>query len=218
MRMRKKKNLGARLARVSDWLIPNPAALRGAWSTLSGGKPVRVEIGAGKGKFICESALQEPDCFFLGIELVPDVLVMAVEKAAGLGLPNVRFIHGDAAKLPEFFAPGEISRIYLNFSDPWPQNRHRPRRLTHEGFLNHYQALLPGGGAVYFKTDNRDLFDFSVKEFIRCGWTLKNITYDLHAEKNPDAAAGGPVTEYEERFSAAGVPINRLEAYPPATI
>ena len=228
MRMRKKKNLGGRMERVSDLMIRTPDQMRGNWHTLSGEHEIRLEIGCGKGKFICDTAAAHPELFFVAIEKIPDVLVMAMEKADRAEVKNVAFMCGDASLLANYFAPGEISLIYLNFSDPWPSNRHRSRRLTSEGFLRIYSGLLAGKGAVHFKTDNRDLFEFSVKEFTRCGWPLKNVTRDLHGILNHGGISdiesirleitegeGGAVTEYEQRFTAMGVPINRLEALTP---
>lgn len=227
MRMRKKKNLSERMEQVSKLRIDAPAELRGKWQTRSGGREIRLEIGCGKGKFICDTAAAHPELFFVAIEKIPDVLVMAMEKADIAMLENVVFVCGDAGLLDDYFEPGEISLIYLNFSDPWPSNRHRSRRLTSEGFLEIYNRLLSENGTVHFKTDNSGLFEFSVGEFTRCGWTLKNVTRDLHGIKEsirPDesdaptllnfSGAGGAVTEYEQRFSSMGVPINRLEANP----
>jgi tRNA (guanine-N7-)-methyltransferase len=229
MRMRKKKNLTDRMERVSEFLIEAPASMQGKWRELSGSRPVQLEIGCGKGKFVCDTASEYTDLFLVALEKIPDVLVMAMEKADKACLENVRFIRGDAGLLGNYFAQGEVERIYLNFSDPWPANRHKTRRLTSEGYLKIYKGLLAKGGSVFFKTDNRDLFEFSVKEFVRCGWTLKNVTRDLHdsaADKEagrspavPSSAAavqgpGGAVTEYEQRFVSMGMPINRLEAYP----
>jgi len=214
MRMRKKKHLNERMERVASFLIGNPSEMSGKWAQISGGRPLHLEIGCGKGKFICETAASNPDIFFIALEKVPDVLVMAMEKAGMEGLENVRFLRGDAGLLRAYFSPGEVERIYLNFSDPWPSNRHRDRRLTSEGFLRIYADILSDGGSIFFKTDNSALFEFSVKEFNRCGWILRNVTRDLHGGWeggfNP---AGGAVTEYERRFHSMGIPINRLEAY-----
>lgn len=212
--MRKKKHLSERMERVSPLLIDDPQEHAGRWREVSGGRPVHLEIGCGKGRFICETASAAPDIFFVALEKVPDVLVMAMEKAAEAGLTNVRFIRCDAGELTRCFEKGEVGRIYLNFSDPWPSNRHRSRRLTSEGFLNIYRSILSDGGAIFFKTDNSGLFEFSVREFARCGFVLKNITRDLHAgTKSGFNPEGGAVTEYEERFHSLGVPIGRLEAY-----
>jgi len=214
MRMRKKKHLNDRMALVSSFLIGEPSDMAGKWAQISGGRPLHLEIGCGKGKFICETAALNPDIFYIALEKIPDVLVMAMEKADKAALENVRFIRGDAGLLRSYFACREAERIYLNFSDPWPSNRHRERRLTAEGYLRIYADILSESGSIFFKTDNSGLFEFSVREFTRCGWILKNVTRDLHGLAgggfNP---AGGAVTEYEQRFSSMGVPINRLEAY-----
>lgn len=214
MRLRKKKNLNKRMEKVSSYLVADPSGLAGKWGLFSGGKPIRLEIGCGKGKFICETALADPDIFHVALEKVPDVLVMAMEKAAAAGIGNIRFICANASKLSNFFSEGEVERIYLNFSDPWPSNRHRKRRLTSENFLDIYRRILSPEGSIFLKTDNSDFFDFSVNELTRCGFTLKNVTRDLHADAgtgfNPE---GGAVSEYEERFHSSGIPIHRLEAY-----
>ncbi len=211
MRIRKKKNLDARIERVSELLIVNPSEFRGNWHKISNGNPLHIEIGCGKGKFICETSASNPDIFYIAIEKIPDVLVMAMEKALQCSARNVKFLNIDAELLTQFFAPSEVDRIYLNFSDPWPSNRHKHRRLTSEGFLSAYREILSDQGALFFKTDNRPLFDFSLFEFEKCGWKLKNVTFDLHGGDNP--GAGGAMTEYEERFMGLGTPINRLEAY-----
>lgn len=202
------------MERVSSLRIDAPAEMPGRWGQLSKGRPVRLEIGCGKGRFICDTAEQSPGVFFAALEKITDVLVMALEKALDRGLENVRFLRGDAGQLGEWFAQGEVDRIYLNFSDPWPANRHKARRLTAEGFLSIYRRILSPQGSIHFKTDNRDLFEFSVKEFTRCGWSLQNVTRDLHGE-GAEPGIGGAVTEYEQRFMELGVPILRLEAYPP---
>jgi len=237
MRMRKKKNLASRMERVRSLLVENPERFAGSWDKLSSGRPIHLEIGCGKGKFITETASANPNVFFVALEKIADVLVMAMEKASREGLTNVLFIRSDAAMLEEYFSSGEITRIYLNFSDPWPSKRHQKRRLTSEGFLNIYRKILSGDGSVCLKTDNRDFFEFSVRELERCGWRVENVTFDLHGAMQQTAASqgstdtggdagnsngyppafnpeGGAVTEYEQRFASMGVPICRLVAFP----
>lgn len=237
MRMRKKKNLAGRMDRVKHLLVENPEKISGSWRKLSSDRPIHLEIGCGKGKFITETAAANPDVFFVALEKVADVLVMAMEKAFGTGLSNVLFVRSDANLLDSYFSAGEVSRIYLNFSDPWPSKRHQKRRLTSEGFLAIYHKILSGDGAVFLKTDNRGFFEFSVDELKRCGWRVENITFDLHGVEQQGQVprfsaeiggqdgtgafqpffnpAGGAVTEYEQRFASVGMPICRLEAYPP---
>lgn len=192
-------------------LINNPAELLGKWQEKSGGKPIFLEIGCGKGTFVCETAKRNPDKFFVAVEKVRDVMVMAMEKCVAAELKNVVFADIDAAKLGEVFAEGELSGIYLNFSDPWPKKKHAKRRLTYRTFLELYRKILCSDGKVFFKTDNRPLFDFSLEEMSECGYTLSDITYDLHSS---EYAADNVVTEYEANFSAKGFSINRVVAKP----
>ena len=211
MRPRKKPNLANRMTKANSVLIENPTENKGRWrEVLSSDEKstLHIELGTGKGGFICEIAKQNPDIMYIGIEKVPDVLVMAMEKAVAENLQNVRFISGDAALLAEYFTPQEFSRIYINFCDPWHKNRQAKRRLTHHNFLNLYTALLGMGGEVHFKTDNRPLFDFSLIEFEECAYELNDVTFDLHALDAP----WNIVTEYERTFSAKEFKINRLVA------
>lgn len=207
MRMRKKPNLEKRLAAVAPLMIEHPEELRGAWGKTLGFASTRLEIGCGKGRFITESALAEPEVLFLAIERDSNVLVMAMERAQRMGLQNVRFMNVDASALGDFFAPGELARIYLNFSDPWPKSKQAKRRLTHRNFLKIYDAVLAPEGEIFFKTDNEKLFEFSLNELSGFGLVLSNITFDLHATGLPNV-----VTEYEERFAAQGMRIYRVEA------
>ena len=204
MRMRKKKNLVPRMQRCAAKLVPYPAARRGHWRDLyPSARALWLELGCGKGRFTAGVAAAEPDTLFVGVEVVREALVVAMERC--LELPNAYFISGNADALPLYFAPGEVDGLYLNFSDPWPGNRHAKRRLTHGGFLKRYREVLRDGGQIRFKTDNVDLFDFSLSELPRYGFTLSEVTRDLHAN--------GPVgimTDYEEKFHAQGKPICRL--------
>ncbi len=205
MRMRKKPNLDRRLEAASDMMISDPTALRGNW-----GAPVALEIGCGKGRFIIGTAEADPDQRYIGIEREPGALIMAMEATKRAELGNVRFISQDASNLSEWFAPGEVKTLYLNFSDPWPKSRHAKRRLTYRSFLDMYAAVLGESGELRFKTDNAGLFEFSVEELKERGWEILYLTRDLHAENIPNI-----VTEYEERFSALGFKINMLRAIPP---
>ena len=146
MRMRRKKNLIPRMEACADWLIREPQTLRGHWrSLLPGAQALRVELGCGKGRFTCETAAAEPEVLFVAVERVPDAMVMAMERARDLGLRNVFFVDADAAGLPDFFAPGEVDRLYINFCDPWPTKRHAKRRLTHRNFSSTARCSQTGG-------------------------------------------------------------------------
>ena len=209
MRMRKKKNCSQRMENCGALWVREPEALRGKWHELFGnGNPVHIEIGCGKGQFLTELAAQNPDVNYVGIDVVPDVLVLALEKAARRGNGNLRFMIGDAARLLEYFAEGEAERIYLNFSDPWKKNKQAKRRLTHQNFLQLYKRLLKNGDWIYFKTDNRPLFEFSLNSFAAANFKMQNITLDLHHSNYE----GNIMTEYEARFVEQGLPIYRLEA------
>ncbi|MBL0385951.1 tRNA (guanosine(46)-N7)-methyltransferase TrmB [Tumebacillus sp. ITR2] len=194
-------------------IIEDSPNYKGRWHELFGNdNPIYIEIGTGRGQFISQHAVQNPDINYIGIELEYLLLGRVGHKAemAGAG-KNLVVTPADATRLTDIFAPGEVSRIYLNFSDPWPKNRHTPRRLTHEGFLRLYRNVLKPDGAVHFKTDNRPLFEFSLNSFADDDWKLSKITLDLH---NSQWAEGNIMTEYEQKFSEQGVPINRLEARP----
>ena len=205
MRMRKKKNLEPRMEACAQWQEKNPAAWKGHWKDkLPGATEVRLELGCGKGRFTVETARREPDVLFLAVERVPDALVTAMERAKELELANVVFICDDAALLSDWFAPGEIQRLYINFCDPWPSKKHAKRRLTFEAFLKSYREILSEGGQIHFKTDNKPLFEFSLTQFPRAGYDLSEVTFDLHAD-DPDVI----MTDFEAVFHEQGVKINR---------
>lgn len=210
--MRLRNVPGAREVMVeNEYVFTEPEGMKGTWHEVFGNdNPVRIEIGMGKGRFISTLAAQNPDINYVGIEKYFSVLLRAVEKQEELQLPNLRFIRMDAENICEVFGAGEVDRIYLNFSDPWPKDRHAKRRLTSRQFFARYNVILKQDGQVEFKTDNKDLFDFSVEEVKEAEWKLTACTYDLHH----DAALneGNVMTEYEERFSKAGNPICKLIA------
>ena len=211
MRVHKKKHGAERLEACGNIVIKDFSAEGNTSQTLFGNdKPLRIEIGCGKGDFIVGTAAKEPDVNFLAVEKVSDVLVIAAEKVKASGLDNVRVCCIDAKELTEIFEPHSIDRIYLNFSDPWPKARHEKRRLTYRTFLEIYKQILKEDGAIYFKTDNRGLFDFSLEEFKEFGIRMEKLTFDLH---NSEYMEGNVMTEYEKRFSSMGVPINRVECY-----
>jgi tRNA (guanine-N7-)-methyltransferase len=195
----------------NEYVVHNPEEYKGKWNALfNNNNPIHIEIGMGKGRFIMQMALENPDINYIGIEKYSSVLLRALEKRKEIELTNLYFIRYDAEYLTDIFAGDEIARIYLNFSDPWPKDRHAKRRLTSKEFLRKYDECLKKEGEVVFKTDNRPLFDFSLEEVKFAGWELKDVTYDLH---NSEYLPGNVMTEYEERFVSEGVPINRLIAY-----
>lgn len=205
MRMRKKKNLDERLAQCSELFVQaDPGKWRGERDENT---PLYLEIGCGKGRFCVESAKEMPQCEFVAVERESNVIVMAAEKAAAAELKNLRFISVDAIKLGEVFAPGEVDRIYLNFSDPWPNKKHWKRRLTHRRVLKQYDGVLKSGGELFFKTDNEDLFMFTLEELPQIGYEIRWFTHNLHSENIPNI-----MTEYEQNFSSKGMKIHRLEA------
>lgn len=202
MRARKKKNGEKRLEAVSEYFIEKPI--------LSPDKKTFVEIGCGKGKFIIENAEKNPDIDYIAVEKVPDVILLAAEKAKERDIKNIRFMICDAKELTELFGENSVDLIYLNFSDPWPKAKHYKRRLTYKTFLDVYRSILKPDGAVFFKTDNIGLFEFSLEQFTLDNWNLKKVTYDLH---NSEFAEDNIMTEYEKNFSEKGFNINRLEAW-----
>ena len=208
MRMRKKKNLIPRMERCAALLVSDPYSLPGKWRSLKpDARELRVELGCGKGRFTADTAAAEPDVLLIAVEKVPDAMVVAMERVTEAGLKNVFFVDGDAALLPDMFAPGEVDRLYINFCDPWPKSNQKKRRLTHGNFLRLYRQVLAEGGQIHFKTDNAPLFEFSVEEIPQFGFTLSEVTRDLHAN-----GPVGVMTDYEAKFHALGTPINRLVA------
>lgn len=205
--MRKKKNGEKRMEACSDILIDTPEEQKGEWKKLAGEREIYAEIGCGKGRFILETARRNPDKFFIGFEKIADVIVLAMEKIKEAELANVVFVCGDAEKLPEIFEESELDGIYLNFSDPWPKKRHAKRRLTYVSFLEKYKSVIKNGGKIFFKTDNRQLFDFSLEQFAEADIPLSDVTNDLH---NSEYEKDNIHTEYEDNFSAKGFTINRL--------
>ena len=185
----------------------------GTWKEIFGNdNPIFIEIGMGKGKFIHTMAKEHPDINYVGIEKYSSVLLRAIQKMEQEELPNLKFLRMDAENIDKVFGRGEVDRIYLNFSDPWPKDRHAKRRLPSREFLGRYDLILKQGGRLEFKTDNRKLFDFAVEELEPAGWKAEVITYDLHGDGK--LMAGNVMTEYEEKFSAMGNPICKYIIYP----
>lgn len=199
---------------ASPLVIQEPKAQRGKWKEVFGNDhPIHIEVGMGKGRFITELAQKNPEINYIGIERYTSVLLRAVEKLQGKELPaesmeNLYFICMDATELPEVFAPEEVARIYLNFSDPWPKDRHAKRRLPSRQFLARYDQILTKDGTIEFKTDNRGLFDFALEEIEPAGWRLLMHTFDLHADD--ELMKDNIMTEYEEKFASKGNPICKM--------
>lgn len=190
----------------SRYVVHEPELMRGKWQEEFGNThPIRLEIGMGKGRFLMELAGRNPQINYIGIEKYSTVLLRAVQKMEQDPLPNIRLVRMDAEHITEIFSEGEIDRIYLNFSDPWPKDRHAGRRLPSRQFLERYDRIMQKDGVIEFKTDNRDLFAFAEEEVGESAWKIVQITHDLHAdeEMNKDNV----MTEYEERFSSMGNPI-----------
>lgn len=211
--MRLRNVRGAREALAeSGYVVAEPETRRGAWREVFGNaNPIHMEIGMGKGKFLLELAALHPDINYIGVEMYASVLIRAVQKLGGMPeIPNLRFLNVPAETLLTILAPGEVERIYLNFSDPWPKARHAKRRLTSPVFLKRYEGILKEGGLLEFKTDNRALFEYSLESVEESGWTLLASTFDLHGDE--ELVRGNVMTEYEQKFSGQGQAICKLIA------
>lgn len=209
--MRLRNIQGARDAIAdSPLVIHEPEKAKGKWKEIFGNdNPLRIEIGMGKGKFIHELAGRNPDVNFVGIEKYSSVLLRALQKMEAEMRENLLFIRMEAEDIAEVFAPEEVDRIYLNFSDPWPKDRHAKRRLPSREFLARYDRILKKDGILEFKTDNRELFDFALGELSPAGWKTVFVTYDLHHDR--EKMETNVMTEYEEKFSLKGNPIYKYE-------
>ena len=205
--MRLKNVPGAREAiAASDLVIKDVENLKGKWREFWGNdKEIHIEVGMGKGKFMMGMAKAHPDINYIGIEMYSSVLYRAVQKLELEPLDNLRYILLDAKDIANVFEKGEVDRIYLNFSDPWPKDRHAKRRLPSRQFLARFDQILKDGGVIEFKTDNKDLFAFAEEEVEPAGWKILEITYDLHNDEK--MVEGNIMTEYEEKFSSMGNPI-----------
>lgn len=196
------------------YVIKNPDKYKGKWYEVFKNKnPIHIEIGMGKGQFILNKANNNPDINYIGIEKYSSVLYRALQRRykfsseKKIELNNIKFLRFDAEEILSIFEKDDVARIYLNFSDPWPKERHAKRRLTSDDFLDKYDKVLENDGEIIFKTDNRNLFDFSVESIEKSKWKIKEITYDLH---NSEYLNGNIMTEYEEKFVMEGIPICRL--------
>lgn len=209
MRLRHIKGAEQQIAE-SPFVIHNPEEQKGHWRDVFGNDhPIEIEVGMGKGKFIMDLAAAHPDVNYLGIERYSSVLLRALQKRAERDLSNIFFLCIDAKEMADYFTPGEVSRIYLNFSDPWPKDRHAKRRLTSPVFMEVYDSILKPDGVIEFKTDNRGLFEYSLESIPAAGWDILAHTFDLHRS---DMAEGNVMTEYETKFASEGKPICKLVA------
>ena len=196
----------------SRFVVHDPFVHKGKWSALFGNEnPIHIEIGMGKGRFMMDLAAANPDINYVGIEKYSTVLLRAIQKMEENELPNLRFIRMEAEDICEVFDKGEVAKIYLNFSDPWPKDRHAKRRLPSRQFLERYDTILDKDGRIEFKTDNVDLFDFALEELAPAGWKSEAVTRDLHHDEK--MLAGNIMTEYEEKFSSMGNPIYKYIIY-----
>lgn len=217
MRMRKKPGTDEKLSVKGELLIKKPEDFKGRWHlAFSNDRPVHLELGCGKGQFVTGLAARYPNLNFVAVEIKGEVILQAIERAEAQGLSNIRFIHGNIRELETWFTPDEVSHLYLNFSDPWPKGRHDKRRLTHHRFLKSYAKILSADGWVHVKTDNRDLFEFTLNQCFDLGLKLRNLSLDLHGilprgkfERN--APEDIITTEYEDRFTRLGMPIYYVE-------
>lgn len=210
MRLRHIKGAEQQIAQ-SPFVVNQPTLVKGRWNAeiFHNENPIRMEVGMGKGKFLMELAQIHPEINFIGVERYSSVLLKAIQKMEEWKLPNVRFLCEDAGELAEMFGEGEVERLYLNFSDPWPKDRHAKRRLTSPGFMDVYDKILKAEGVVEFKTDNQGLFAYSLEAIPEAGWQIDLHTFDLH---NSPYAEGNVMTEYETKFSSEGKPICKLIA------
>ena len=223
MRMRKKRNFDARMEACGDLLLAKGAngilnmkeaaenyrALVDFSKAFGNDNPVALEIGCGKGGFVCALAKANPDVNYLALEKMSNVILTPMEEVKKQGIENIRFLNVRAECLPCYIPEGSLDAIYLNFSTPLPKLGYATQRLTHRNFLEKYKKLLKKGGRILQKTDDRDFFDFSLEEYRVCGFALENVTFDLHENGNPD---WNIVTEYEQKWVEKGFPIHRVEA------
>lgn len=209
MRQRKVKNLEERLAVCSAYMVQEATGKKGSWKSLFGNhQPLYMELGCGKGQFVIKQATLHPERNFIAVEGHDTVLLRALEKAVEAGLPNLKFIRGYIQDVNDYFAENELDGIYLNFSDPWPKDRHEKRRLTHERFLAGYQTVIKDSGTVEFKTDNNELFEFSIDEIKAQNYEIVEYSRDLH---NSAFSAKQVTTEYEDKFSRQNKCINYVK-------
>ncbi|MGM0843881.1 MAG: tRNA (guanosine(46)-N7)-methyltransferase TrmB [Bacillota bacterium] len=212
MRYRNKPWASEKLNEYPQYVIAQPEEQKGKWNEVFGNNnPLHIEVGTGKGQFVTEMAKANPDINYIGIELYESIIVTALDRIIEADIPNVKLMNVDARNLKEYFEKNDVDRVYLNFSDPWPKNRHEKRRLTFKDFLKLYEELLIEEGEIHFKTDNQGLFEYSLKSFSEYGLLLNYLSLDLHKSDYE----GNIMTEYEEKFSSLGQRIYRCEVkYP----
>ncbi|WLD92418.1 tRNA (guanosine(46)-N7)-methyltransferase TrmB [Alkalihalobacillus sp. AL-G] len=209
MRLRNKPWAQEKIDHHSNIVVADPEKWQGKWREVFGNdNPIHIEVGTGKGQFICGMAQRNPDINFIGIERQKSIIVSAIDRVSDTELSNVHLMNVNAVNLRDYFKKNEVHRVYLNFSDPWPKNRHDKRRLTYATFLKAYEEIVIPNGEVHLKTDNQSLFEYSLYSFSKYGMLINNVSLDLH---NSDFE-GNVMTEYEEKFSALGNRIYRCEA------
>jgi tRNA (guanine-N7-)-methyltransferase len=208
MRQRNKPWAKDKMNQYPQYVIANPEQQKGNWSAVfEKDQPLYIEIGTGKGRFITGMAKANPEINYIGIELADSVIVSALEKLIAEELPNLKLLNVNAGDLEKYFSKGDVDRVYLNFSDPWPKTRHEKRRLTYDSFLRVYENILVPEGEIHFKTDNQGLFEYSLTSFSKYGLLLTYVSLDLHQSD----FQGNIMTEYEEKFSGKGNRIYRSE-------
>jgi len=210
MRMRAKKNREERLQKVEHMLCVVNEDIIDIDSSFNDKRPLWVELGCGKGAFATQMSARHPEVNYLAFEKVRDVMLMAMEKADREGCGNLKFYDGDAENICTLLGENKICALFINFCDPWSKKRYAKRRLTSPIFLEKYKKVLAENARIFFKTDNRELFDYSLETFTEAGFTLDNVCFDLH--NSPMNETNIP-TEYEKNFSAKGFTINYLEAF-----
>lgn len=209
MRLRNKPWAKDKIQAHPQFVVQNAQEWRGRWHERFGNQhPIHIEIGTGKGQFVTEMAKANPTINYIGVEIQTSVVVVALDKLIANNLPNLQLLHVDGGDIADLFNPGEVNRVYLNFSDPWPKKKHEKRRLTYQSFLRSYETILVPNGEIHFKTDNQGLFEYSLSSFSQYGMLLNQVWLDLHNS----TFEGNVMTEYEEKFSSRGQRIYRVEA------
>ncbi|GAE34193.1 tRNA (guanine46-N7-)-methyltransferase [Halalkalibacter akibai JCM 9157] len=190
-------------------IVSNPSEHKGKWNQVfNNDHPIHVEVGTGKGQFLMGMGMLHPEVNYIGIEKYDSVIITALERAIESEQPNVKFLNEDVTNILDYFDQGEVDRLFINFTDPWPKNKHEKRRLTYKGFLDLYKQILKPTGEIHFKTDNQGLFEYSLESLSGYGMSLHNVSLDLHKSD----IEGNVMTEYEEKFSQKGMRIYRCEA------
>lgn len=212
MRLRNKPWADELFLAHEDLCCQHPEEFKGKWQErFSKNQPLHIEVGSGKGRFLYEMAKAHPEINYIAVEMQKNALISALEMLLADPVSNLQLLVADGGKITNYFAKGEVSQLYLNFSDPWPKKKHAKRRLTFPSFLEQYKEILILQGEIHFKTDNQGLFEYSLSSFSKSGWILKQVWLDLHHSDYD----GNIMTEYEEKFSQRGDRIYRLEAYYP---